>query len=188
MSCKSLFGLIHTDPRSKHKQRLYRPRVSPGETLDRDRAIKRQTLSPNFTPKSLVNGLTNTIYTAPIAGKFAWRYGSVNQNAIKHTLMLRTWESENLPLFKHSVSQAVVLRLVEAFVADTPLSVKELTLSLPYSSSGIRLQLRMLENSGWIRFSPSSDDQRVKVIQPSEMFNHLLEGYAGRCLALTNLT
>ena len=108
----------------------------------------------------------------------------MNKNAIQQILSLRAWESDSLPLFKNSIGQAVVLRLIEAFVAQEPLSVKELTLSLPYSSSGIRLQLRMLENAGWIEFVPSSDDQRVKLIQPSMMFSHLLEDYAGRCLAL----
>jgi len=108
----------------------------------------------------------------------------VNPNAIHQILALHAWESESLPLFKNSIGQAVALRLIEAFVTDTLLSVKELTLSLPYSSSGIRLQLRMLENDGWIEFAPSNEDQRVKVIKPTDEFMSLLETYTGQCLAL----
>ena len=119
-----------------------------------------------------------------IGGKFGWRCELVNKSAIQKIISLHDWESDNLPLFKHSIGQSVVLRLLKAFILGESLSVKELTLSLPYSPSGIRLQLRMLENDGWIEFLPSPDDQRVKVIQPSSGFNRTLETYAHQCLQL----
>lgn len=108
----------------------------------------------------------------------------VNISALQKIIALHVWESDNLPLFKQSIGQSVVLRLLEVFVQDEVLSVKELTLSLPYSPSGIRLQLRMLENEGWIEILPSHDDQRVKVIQPSSGFSSILEGYALQCASL----
>ncbi len=112
----------------------------------------------------------------------------MNKIAIQKIISLHEWESDNLPLFRKSIGQSVVLRLLEAFVQDKLLSVKELTLSLPYSPSGIRLQLRMLENDGWIEFAPSPEDQRVKVIQPSLDLNRRLESYALQCGALLNQT
>lgn len=118
-----------------------------------------------------------------IGGKFGWRCELVNKSAIQKIISLHDWESDNLPLFKNSIGQSVVLRLLEAFVQGESLSVKELTLSLPYSPSGIRLQLRMLENDGWIEFSPSPDDQRVKMIQPSLGLDRVLDTYVYQCLA-----
>ncbi len=110
----------------------------------------------------------------------------MTKKAIQKIISLHEWESDNLPLFKKSIGQSVVLRLLEAFVQNKLLSVKELTLSLPYSPSGIRLQLRMLEKDGWIEFAPSPEDQRVKVIQPSPSLKCRLESYAFQCVALTN--
>ncbi len=107
----------------------------------------------------------------------------MNKSAIQKIISLHDWESDNLPLFKHSIGQSVVLRLLEAFILGESLSVKELTLSLPYSPSGIRLQLRMLENDGWIEFLPSPDDQRVKMIQPSLELDRVLDTYVYQCLA-----
>lgn len=118
-----------------------------------------------------------------IGGKFGWRCELVNKSAIQKIISLHEWESDNLPLFKNSIGQSVVLRLLEAFVQGESLSVKELTLSLPYSPSGIRLQLRMLENDGWIEFLPSPDDQRVKMIQPSLELDRVLDTYVYQCLA-----
>lgn len=118
-----------------------------------------------------------------IGGKFGWRCELVNKSAIQKIISLHDWESDNLPLFKNSIGQSVVLRLLEAFVQGESLSVKELTLSLPYSPSGIRLQLRMLENDGWIEFLPSPDDQRVKMIQPSLGLDRVLDTYVYQCLA-----
>ena len=108
----------------------------------------------------------------------------MNKSAIQKIISLHDWESGNLPLFKHSIGQSVFLRLLEAFVQGESLSVKELTLSLHYSPSGIRLQLRMLENEGWIKFLPSPDDQRVKVIQPSDVLSKAIESYTRKCVSL----
>lgn len=106
----------------------------------------------------------------------------MNQKALQQLIDLHHWESENLPLFRKSIGQSVVLRLLDAFLRSECLSVKELTLSLPFSTSGIRLQLRMLENEGWIEFVPSSDDQRVKVIKPSASFTRVLGVYQCQCV------
>ena len=108
----------------------------------------------------------------------------MSQTAVKKIISLHEWESINLPLFKRSIGQSVVVRLLEAFMQGESLSVKELTLSLPYSPSGIRLQLRMLEKDGWIELASSPDDQRVKVIQPSSAFSRILDTYSLQCLVL----
>lgn len=108
----------------------------------------------------------------------------MNQIAIQQIISLHEWESVNLPLFKKSIGQSVVMRLVEAFIRGESLSVKELTLSLPYSASGIRLQLRMLENERWIEVIPSPEDQRVKVIQPSDVLSKAIESYTRKCVSL----
>lgn len=143
-----------------------------------------QTLSPNFTPNIPLRVYAFSSTTHPIGGKSAWGCVLVNKTAIQKIISLHDWESANLPLFRHSIGQSVVLRLLEAFVQGKSLSVKELTLSLPHSPSGVRLQLRMLENDGWIEFLPNPEDQRVKVIQPSSGFNRALETYAYQCLEL----
>lgn len=108
----------------------------------------------------------------------------MNQKAIQQIITLHEWESNNLPLFKKSIGQSVVIRLLDAFIRGESLSVKELTLSLPYSPSGIRLQLRMLEKEGWIEVIPSPEDQRVKVIRPSAVLRKTLDTYACECFAL----
>lgn len=108
----------------------------------------------------------------------------MSQTAVKKIISLHEWESINLPLFKRSIGQSVVVRLLEAFMQGESLSVKELTLSLPYSPSGIRLQLRMLEKDGWIELSACPQDQRVKVIQPSTAFSRALDSYSLQCRIL----
>lgn len=109
----------------------------------------------------------------------------VRNVAINYLLNLKDWERRHLPLFELNIGQSIVYRLMRAIANEEKLTVKQLTLDVPHSPAGIRINLRQLEKDGWISMVPHPSDQRIRIIEPSHKLTETIFAYAGQtdCLS-----
>lgn len=103
-------------------------------------------------------------------------------DTINYLLELKHWEQTNLPLCTSTIGQCVVFRLIKAAFRQEKLTIKQLTLDTPYSAAGIRLNLRQLEQQGWITIVPHPNDQRIRIIEPSGKLSEVIDAYAAHAL------
>lgn len=75
---------------------------------------------------------------------------------------LRELTSKNLPIGHSFIPYDILLAVMEAYIANNPLSVKALFAILPYSDMGLRYHLRRLIASEWVQLVPSPKDKRSK--------------------------
>lgn len=84
--------------------------------------------------------------------------------ALNALLRVRAWERAHLPLRDSIVALDIVALVGLHTVNNTPLSLKQLDLALPHSSSGIRKQLERLIEEGWLKLTTSTEDGRVRYV------------------------
>jgi DNA-binding MarR family transcriptional regulator len=112
----------------------------------------------------------------------------------KRQLALRDWERQHLPIEASQLGYELFLVLAKLSMAgwrDRSGLLKQLYLALPYSEKGIRLHLRRLEETGWLKVSRSGKDGRVVQIELSARYWQLLGDYGEQCrsgCALADLT
>jgi DNA-binding MarR family transcriptional regulator len=115
------------------------------------------------------------------SGEFAIAGSEVLVDLAKRQLALRAWERQHLPIEASQLGYELFLVLAKLSVAgwrDRSGLLKQLYLALPYSEKGIRLHLRRLEDTGWIKVSKSGADGRVVQIELSARFWQLLADYS----------
>lgn len=92
---------------------------------------------------------------------------------------LRDLTSKNLPIGHSFIPYDILLAVMQAYIANDPLSVKALFAALPYSNMGLRHHLRRLIASEWVQLVPSSKDKRGKGLIPTskliEAFNSIID-------------
>ena len=83
---------------------------------------------------------------------------------LQSILSLRAWEDKHLPLKQSALAYDLLILVVHNELSGTPISLKQLFVTLKYSEAGIRKQLRRLLKEEWIKLQGIKDDKRVRVV------------------------
>jgi DNA-binding MarR family transcriptional regulator len=84
------------------------------------------------------------------------------------TAKLRESISPALPYGASLIALDILVAVTRASNAKTPLSVKQLLATLPYSVTGVRYNLSQLVADGWLIKSRRADDRRLVRLFPTE--------------------
>jgi len=94
----------------------------------------------------------------------------VNQKlllATKKIAALSKLEQQLFPIEKSKIVFDLLIITTHFYLAKKPLSNKQIFLSLDYSESGVRKQLRRLIAQKWIKVNRSTNDKRIYCIIPT---------------------
>ena len=84
------------------------------------------------------------------------------------TAKLRESISPALPYGASLIALDILIAVTRASSGKTPLSVKQLLATLPYSVTGIRYNLTQLVADGWLVKSRRADDRRLVRLFPTD--------------------
>ena len=93
-------------------------------------------------------------------------------------LSLRAWEDAHLPLKQSALAYDLLVLVVHSELSGTPISIKQLFVTLKYSEAGIRKQIRRLLKEEWIKLEGIKDDKRVRVIMTQPKLLDAMTSYA----------
>jgi hypothetical protein len=75
----------------------------------------------------------------------------------------------------------ILFRTANSTLCGTSLSIKELLGTLPFSDVGIRRQVTILEEEGWLRTIASKKDKRLRILAAEDKLLRLLSKYEEFC-------
>ncbi len=87
--------------------------------------------------------------------------------ATKKIAALSKLEQKLFPIEKSKIVFDLLTITTHFYLANKPLSIKQIFLSLDYSENGIRKQLRRLIAQKWLKVNRSSNDKRIYYIIPT---------------------
>lgn len=93
-------------------------------------------------------------------------------------LRIRKWEEAHLPVDQSALAYDLLTVVAHNTVAGTPVSLKQLFISLNYSEAGIRKQLRRMLAEEWLALEGIKKDRRVRVIVAKPKMLDVLTTYA----------
>ena len=96
----------------------------------------------------------------------------------------RTWMHNHFPGSESILAIDILLRTAHSTLSGTPLSIKKLLGTLPFSDVGIRRQVTLLEKNGWLRISASKKDRRIRILSAENKLLQLLSQYEAFCSAI----
>jgi hypothetical protein len=107
------------------------------------------------------------------------------EKAISHSLTLRRWQRDLLPIEANDLGFEVFMRLAQWCAArqrGQQMLLKQLYLELPYSERGVRMHLRRLEAGGWIKIQRThAGDTRSAEVELTNSAWTVLEDYVRSC-------
>jgi DNA-binding MarR family transcriptional regulator len=80
----------------------------------------------------------------------------------------RNWADSHLPTYGTLICYDLALHVLRAVGGETPVALKQLYRTLPYSEAHLRRQLRRFEEDQWVRSRPHPDDARNRFVEPTE--------------------
>jgi DNA-binding MarR family transcriptional regulator len=104
--------------------------------------------------------------------------------ATKKIATLSKLEQKLFPIEKSKIVFDLLTITTHFYLANKPLSIKQIFLSLDYSENGIRKQLRRLIAQKWLKVDRSINDKRIYYIIPTAK---LLNSFKKYTTALENL-
>ncbi len=107
---------------------------------------------------------------SPVAPATAGRGLSTALVAVQH------WVRCNLPVEQSALAYDLILLVIDRTLTDSPLTLKELFHSLPYSETGVRKQLTRLIKTGQMRIEVFRQDGRVRHVVAEPCLIKLFEG------------
>ncbi|WP_155736130.1 hypothetical protein [Pseudomonas chlororaphis] len=90
---------------------------------------------------------------------------------------INSWEEANLPTPPTLAGKDLFVRIAANSVGQEMQSLKVLYWDSNHASSGMRKSIRQLEQEGWLRRVPSSEDMRRRVLVATEKLQVLVADY-----------
>ena len=104
--------------------------------------------------------------------------------ATKKIAALSKLEQKLFPIEKSKIVFDLLTITTHFYLANKPLSIKQIFLSLDYSENGIRKQLRRLIAQKWLKVNRGINDKRIYYIIPTAK---LLKSFKKYTTVLENL-
>jgi CheY-like chemotaxis protein len=90
---------------------------------------------------------------------------------------INSWEQRNLPIPATQAGKDLFIRIAISSLSQETQSLKNLYWDSHHASSGMRKNLRQLEQEGWLRREPLPEDMRCRVLVATEKFHALVAEY-----------